>query len=325
MLDLWMVSFFDLNARHEATLFWIAVLVIILVWSPAMRTSARQLLKSLTVGVVSLVITGLIVLVAILTTLAVIVGRPLGLLDTLPVITALVWFLTSGFSLLLSIGEMQENRGIILSKVRAVFLPSALIAAVFGVPVLPLWWEILVAPFLLALVVISIKYASRPSATAANVVLLIYASILIIVAVMELLESAAAWRALAQGILFPMWLSLGSLPYVSLIIIIARYWFDSGVKSKIIYAADYGADWPLTINSVKLCCKHSAVWVEHDRRKYGLTGPAEILLRKKGHRCFELEEIWGYREVLFSNPTEFEMRIPVGRLLRDGLALEHEE
>ena len=320
-----MVSFFDLNTRHEATLFWIAVLVIILVWSPAMRTSARQILKSFTVGVVSLIITGLMVLVAVLTTLAVIVGRWLGLLDTLPVIAASVWFLTSGFSLLFSLGEIQENRRIILSRVRAVFVPSALIAAVFGVPVLPLWWEILVAPFLLALVVISIKYASKPSATAANVVLSIYASILIIVAVMELLESPAALRALAQGILFPMWLSLGSLPYVLIIIAVERYRFGSGVKSKIVYAADYGAEWPLTVNSVKLCCKHSAVWVEHDRRKYGLNGFAKGLLSKNGHRCFELEEIWGYREVLFSNPTEFEMRIPIGRLLRDGLALEHEE
>ena len=320
-----MVSFFDLNTRHEATLFWIAVLVIILVWFPTMRTSARQVLKSFTVGVIPLIITGLMVLVAVLTTLVVIVGRCLGLWDTLPVISASVWFLTSGFSLLFSLGEMQENRGIILSKVRAVFVPSALIAAVFGVPVLPLWWEILVAPFLLALVVISIKYASRPSATAAQAVLSIYAVILIIVAGMELLESVAAWRALVQGIVFPVWLSLGSLPYVSLIIIGARYWFDSGVKSKIVYAADYGAEWPLTVNSVKLCCKHSAVWVEHDRRKYGLTGFAETLLSKNGHRCFELEEIWGYREVLFSNPTEFEMRIPIGRLLRDGLALEHEE
>ena len=84
-------------------------------------------------------------------------------------------------------------------------------------------------------------------------------------------------------------------------------------------------EWPLTVNSVKLCCKYSAVWVEHDKRKYGLNGFAGSLLRKNGHRCFELEEIWGYREVLFSNPTEFEMRIPIGRLLRDGLALDHEE
>ena len=58
---------------------------------------------------ISLLIVGLLANVIFLTFIAAIVGREVGLWETLPVVTAIVWALTTGFSLLLHLRSPAEK------------------------------------------------------------------------------------------------------------------------------------------------------------------------------------------------------------------------
>ena len=277
------------------------------------------LLKTFSEGIMLLMITGQLIFVVILTILAVMVGRSLGFWETLPVITAMTWFLTSGCSLLFAIGQIGDDRGLFREKIRTVLVPSGLVVALFNIAIFPFWLEVLLFPILVILVFISIVCSSQPSAGIAKLCRLVYVIALMFVAVKGLVEYPETWKSLIQGILFPIWLTLGSLPYLSLLIAAERYRFKSGSKCKIVSAADYGSDWPLTVDSANLCCRHSAVWVEVDGKIYGINGTAKGMLRQNGIKCFDLEEIWR------DNPKFYGMKVSIHRLLQDGFALEQDE
>ena len=64
-----MVSLFDLNARHEAALFWIAVpLILTLIKSSDFRADTRDLLKAVAGRELLLILTVLLISVFTLTT-----------------------------------------------------------------------------------------------------------------------------------------------------------------------------------------------------------------------------------------------------------------
>ena len=105
-----MLEWHDLNARQEATILWLsAMLVIAAASSPDVRRSAYDLLTILLQPAISLLIVGLLANVAILTTITVVVGRKVGLWETLPIVTAIVWAFTAGFSLLLDLGDLLKG------------------------------------------------------------------------------------------------------------------------------------------------------------------------------------------------------------------------
>ena len=105
-----MLEWHDLNARHEATLLWLAAMLIIgIAGSAEARRSVCDLLKMLLEPTISLLIVGLLANVIFLTFIAAIVGREVGLWETLPVVTAIVWALTTGFSLLLHLEVRPES------------------------------------------------------------------------------------------------------------------------------------------------------------------------------------------------------------------------
>ena len=71
------------------------------------------------------------------------------------------------------------------------------------------------------------------------------------------------------------------------------------------------------VDSAKLCAKHGAVWVEVNRKKYGINGWSKTLLREWGHTCLDLEEIWK------DHPSPLKgLKISSHRLIQDGQALE---
>ena len=105
-----MLEWHDLNARHEATFLWVATMLVIAVARSAdVRRSVYDLLKMLLKPDISLLIVGLLTNVTVLTTIAVIVGREVGIWETLPIVTAIVWALTTGFSLLLHLEEFLKG------------------------------------------------------------------------------------------------------------------------------------------------------------------------------------------------------------------------
>ena len=311
-----MIEFLDLNARHEAALIWYsAFLAFAFLRSPDVRSSVLSLLKTLSEGMMLGVVTALLLFVVVLTTLAVIMGRAVGLFEVVPGITATVWFFTSGFSLLFSLDQSENGRGLLREKIRTVLAPSAFFAALFNVAILPFWWEVALLPVVTALVYASIVHSSR----AANLGLLIYAVGLALVVIVSLIETPTTWKDLMQAIMFPIWLTIGAIPHLFLLMKAERYRFESGVKSKIVRAEDYGAEWPLIVNSAKLCCIHRAIWVEVDGKKYGVNGTSRGLLSKYGYESYDFKEIWR------PNPAFEGVYMSIHRLLQDGFSLCRDE
>ena len=181
-----MIEFLDSNARHEVALIWYsAFLAFALLRSSDARSSALSLLKTLSEGLMLGVVTALLLFVVVLTTLAIIMGRTVGLFEVVPGITATVWFITSGFSLLFSLGQSENGRGLLREKIRTVLAPSAFCAAIFDVAILPFWWEVALLPVVTVLVYASIVHSSRT----ANLGLLSYAVGLAIIVIADLMES----------------------------------------------------------------------------------------------------------------------------------------
>ncbi len=229
--------------------------------------------------------------------------------------TATVWFLTSGFSLLFSLDQRESGKVLLRAKIRTVLAPSAFFAALFNVAILPFWWEVTLLPVITALVYATIVRSS----ISANLSLLIYAAGLTLVAIVDLVEDPASWKILMQAILFPMWLTLGSTPYLFLLTRAEKYRFESGVRSKYVSAKYYGTEWPLTVNSAKLCCIHQAIWVEVDGKKYGVNGTSRGLLSNYGYESHDLKEIRR------PNPVLKGVYVSSHRLIKDGFSLCRDE
>ena len=111
-------------------------------------------------------------------------------------------------------------------------------------------------------------------------------------------------------------MTTGAFLYVHLLIVVERWWFRFRCPSRVVGAAEYGNDWPLTVNSAILCCKYGAVWLEVCGKKYGLNGFATTLLISRGHTSFDLAEIWK------DAPDVEGIKMSTKQLFQDGLALE---
>ena len=64
-----------------------------------------------------------------------------------------------------------------------------------------------------------------------------------------------------------------------------------------------------------LCCRHNAVWVEVNRKKYGVNGMAPAVLSRWGYNVDDLDDIWR------TDPESYGGRVSIGPLIDDGLSL----
>ena len=156
---------------------------------------------------------------------------------------------------------------------------------------------------------------ARPAVVIAKALLIVYLAALIWLAAKGVFQNPNAWEVLVQTFWVPAFLTIGALPYLKLVMVGDKMQFDLSAGRKSVRSGDYGSSWPLTVNSATLCCKFGAVWVEVDRKKYGLNGNSKAMLFQYGHACFDLEEIW--RE-----HPDGGRKADIGSLIRDGLALE---
>ena len=324
-----MLDWYDLNARHEATILWIAAtLFIAIACSAGVRRSAHGLLRMLREPAISLLIVGLLANVALLTFVATALGRKVGLWETVPVMTSIVWASTTGFSLLLHLGEFLKREDAFKRRVVSLLGPSTVIAGVVGVSILSFWWELLLVPILSALVYA--VYASRSAVVTiiASAALVAYAVGLVVGVVIDLTSDPGTWRSPTQAIILPMVFIVGTLPYVQLLVLVERFRFSMGTRSRTVRSSDYGEDWPLTVDSARLCCWFQAVWVEVNGKKYALNGTAGPILKKFGYPSFELNVIWRDHpcreklvEGLEADGEAAEWKVSIHRLIEDGLAM----
>lgn len=315
-----MVEWHDLNARHEAAILWVVALFVLgFAKSPEIRSSVFHLLKTLLNPTISLMMIGLFVTVAVFSTAAVVAGRKAGFWETLPVVTAVVWSLTAGISLLFDFGKFLGGGGEFRRRYIKLLVPPTIIAEIAGIDILDLWLEVILVP-ILTLVAFGIYSKGSTRLTAVSTGLLgAYALALLSLAIFSLVETPESWRSLVQAVIFPAILTVGALPYIRLLLAVERNRLSSSTICKTVKAGQYGSTWPLTVGSAKLCCSHGAVWVEVDGKRYGLNGMAEPILKKYGHACSDLDDIWR------DHPEVGEIKVSIGRLIQDGLALQRED
>ncbi|MFN8313911.1 MAG: DUF2511 domain-containing protein [Cyclobacteriaceae bacterium] len=80
-----------------------------------------------------------------------------------------------------------------------------------------------------------------------------------------------------------------------------------------IHKADYGKEWPFTVDKGVLKCSSNQVLFIVNGKLYAINGTAQNLARSKGYSA--LEEIWAY------DSEEMTTRISIGRIIQDGLSL----
>ncbi len=325
-----MLEWHDLNARHEATILWGAVLLAIAVAkSPEVRRAIRHLGRTLLEPPISILLSGLFVNAAIITALAVCMGRKVGLWETLPIVTATFWSLTSGVSLLSYLGEFINSRKEFRTRAFRILGPSTIVSEVVGIAVLSISLELLLVPILLVLTLAALSSRSTGLKVVSTGILLIYVMGLISSVAIDLIKDAEAWQPLVQAVIFPIVLTIGTLPYIQLLVVLERRRFRANAKCKTVRASEYGLHWPLTVSSAELCCKYGAVWVEVKGKKYAVNGIARTILRNNGHAYLDLNDIWRddpemekYVDALGSYAEEMPWKVSIHRLLQDGLALE---
>ena len=328
-----MLEWHDLNARHEAALFWIGLfLLFAIAKSAGVRQSTRGLLRSFLAPLVSGLIIILVIVSALSATLAVLLGRAIGLFEVLPIVTVTIWCITSGFSMLFHLGESRRRNNSLGSSAFKILWPSTIIAALANVTIWSLWIEIVMVPFITLFALIPIANSSRANARPAVIfseaLLSVYGFLLLAVAIVEVVQEPDTWRTLGQTIVLPAWLTLTALPYIKGILVAERIRFRLGAKCKAIGREEYGPDWPLSVDSAKLCCKHNAVWVEIGNRKYGINGTSHAVLKRFGFTIHELGDLWrddprwqDIRDAVGVDESVEPWKVSLHRLIHDGLDL----
>ena len=156
-----MLEWHDLNVRHEATILWGAVLLAIAVAkSPEVRRAIRRLGRTLLEPPISILLSGLFVNAAIISALAVCVGREVGLWESLPIVTATIWSLTSGVSLLFHLGEFISSSNEFRTRAFGILGPSTIITETVGIAILSFWLELFLVPIVLLLTLGSVDILS---------------------------------------------------------------------------------------------------------------------------------------------------------------------
>ena len=203
--------------------FWgTAVLALAVVRSADVRRSIRDLLRILQKPSISVFMVGMLANATILTSFAVIAGREVGIWETLPVVTASIWSLITGFALLLNLGRLPKGENAFRSRVVTVLGPSTVVTEVVGVAILAFWRELVLVPVLVLLTLVVYTNRSTGLTNVSRGLLLAYVIGLISSVVVDLVGDPGTWRALAQAILLPIILTVGTLPYIQLLIVVER-------------------------------------------------------------------------------------------------------
>ena len=315
-----MLDWYDLNARHVAIALWVTLfLAFLLVKSGPFRESSAGVLRSLNNPLVLPVVTGLVSTVCISTATMVIVKLIVGWEEPLPIVAITIWFLTSGFSLLLLYDRFSRERAEFWRQAKALFGPSAAVTAFVDFSIMPLWLELVLLPVVTFMVLVHevgpSREGSRPAVILARFLLLAYLAALATLALKDIVANPTKLEGLVQVFLLPVFLTSGALPYMKGVILIDRCRFEITSARKTVSAGKYGSDWPLTVGTAKLCRNLHAVWVEVDGKKYALNGTAKGVLIGRGLPCLDLASIWKDR-------CDGVGKVNISRLLQDGLSLE---
>ena len=101
---------------------------------------------------------------------------------------------------------------------------------------------------------------------------------------------------------------------LGLIVLVVGVIAACGGGGNTITSEDYGSDWPFTVSEVELRCEDDVVWVEHDGKRFALTGYSDTYLRSRYRNVRALDWIWR------DNPATG-AKINIHQVKSDGLAM----
>ena len=315
-----MLDWYDLNTRHVAFFLWVAPLLLFAFISSAdFRKSLWGLVASLFKPILLGSLVGLFVTTALFASAAVFSGKVLGNWDAFPIVVTTIWTSTSGVALLFEYDNaLKENRFFLRSAAKAL-APAFVVTELVSFSILPLWLEIVTIPFLFLLGVMAAKPGivkiPKMLTTLSTTLLLAYVLTLVSLTMRSGFNGSESWQSITQHILLPVWLALGALLHLRLLVLFERKRFTFRCKRKMITQEEYGASWPLTVDSARLCYAMQAVWVEVKGKKYDLNSMAKIVLPRHGHDYCDLREIWK------DDPDIEGSKVNVGPLIDAGCAL----
>ena len=331
-----MFDWHDLNARHVALSIWMIVTIaLVAVASANVRNAFRSLITSVWSMPLLPILLGFFAVAGASTYCAVVLGTWVSYWVALPVVTAVVWTMGSGIGLLLNYDSFVRKQETFSTAVKRTLLPSTVITALVGSSTLSLGLELVLVPVVIAIGAVHIFTLANPKHRWATYVittlLLLYAAGTLALLARDSFSDPANLQLASQSVILSIWLTVWAIPYLRLLIAVEKARFLLSTRCKSIRESEYGEGWPLTVEKAWLCCKSSAVWVEVGRERYPLNGASETVLPTYGLEFLELEEIWREDPALEAIRKEFgdeadgtPMRISVGGLISEGLALERD-
>ena len=331
-----MLDWHDLNTRHVAVFLWLSIpLALAVVISTDIRNAFRSLMASALSMPLLPILLGFFAVAGASTYCAVFLGTWVSYWVALPVVTAVVWTMGSGIGLLLNYDSFARKQETFSTAVKRTLFPSTVITVLVGSSTLSLGLELVLVPVVIAIGAAHIFTLANPKHRWATymttTLLLLYAAGMLALLARDSFSDPANLQLASQSVILPIWLTVWAIPYLRLLIAVEKARFLLSTRCKSIRESEYGEAWPLTVEKAWLCCKSGAVWVEVGRERYRLNGTAKTVLPSYGLEFLELEEIWRGDPALEAIRKEFgdeadgtPMRISVGGLISEGLALERD-
>ena len=317
-----MFEWYDLNARQLAALYWGATaLFLLVVRNSGFRKSIRQLIRAVVKPTIVWTVLGLLLTTAALSAAALYLGSHTGLLSIPPIVTSIVWVSTSGLVFLAGAATRADGEELIRGMLAKTLSPAAIVSVLLSFSILPFWWEIGLLPVVVSFRLLA-SFASReeqyaPVGRLFGRAIGMWIVALVALTIYTLVTDTGAWITIVESLVYPVWLSIGAIPYLCLLGQYDKLRFKTGARCKDVSASDYGSKWPLTVDKARLCCRHNAVWVEVNRKKYGVNGMAPAVLSRWGYNVNDLDDIWR------TDPESYGGRVSIGPLIDDGLSLEN--
>ncbi len=295
------MEWYDLNNRHIASVLWLIILVATGAFNKNIRQSAIGLIgAALERRVLSLLIE-MLFYCAVVLACVVVLGKWLGLWNTLPLVAAIFWFGLSGISL---IGLIFSSKpGIYWKKVRDTLGLPAIAIALLDVSVFSFLFEFLLFIPLSTLLTCMLVVAQTKNDTHQGVKILL--SILslsfhISVIVFSLVTGKITLVSVIQAFILPTALTVGVFPYLWYVRFIERFHISSrSVRCRKITSTEFGDGWPFTVDTLRLCYVAGAIWVEKwkvfplpHKKRYPVNGIAPGWLATRGYKYGDLSEIW---------------------------------
>lgn len=211
-----------LNNRELAVVVWLAAGLGWGMTVPDIRSSIGAVVRAFADPKILASIAALVAYAAGL----VLLGARFGAWDSTLFNDTVLWFLTSALVLLVNSGEIAEDRCLLWRAARQALGITVLVEAFVNLFVLPLAVELILFPVLLfltmALAVAESKDEYAPAAQVFNVALALIGGLIFAFVVVQLAGlSGPDWAQVGRAMVLPVWLTLGALPLIYLVGLVA--------------------------------------------------------------------------------------------------------